>query len=536
MSKKIKTDYYSLFLHIQEYISGTIEYSELKHTAASFGIYKQRDNKFMARIRITGGEISKDKLSAILQISEKYSIGFLHLTSRQDIQMHDVDIKNIIPIVTECTEKGMPFRGGGGDTFRNVAVCHHSGFSKESVFDVLPYAKQLTSRISNYDKAFDDLPRKIKIGFSCCDKDIALAKLQDLGFIAKAQNGIEGFVVYGGGGMGNQSSVGVKLIDFLPAGNAIQCAIAMTDLFYDHGDRTSRSKARIRFILKKMGETKFRNLFLKYYNNLKDCKRGIPPLDKTINFMSNHKSDSECKRAVSSKISLLPFNEWESRAVSNTEFDNTALVKLFVPYGNLQIADLKKIIEIMSETKSCFVRLSRGENIYIPVGNSDLQYVFRQLNDYKQTADFTANSLKGLITSCIGAKTCAIGIVDSHKFSDSITKELNLFFCQNPDNKTNFFKNIINTIKISGCPNSCSNHPAFSLGFQGIRRKNKEGLPTDYCKLFIGGKPDKLNECVDGLLLDSEQIGKYVLDLVQKYYKTKKENRELSFNSFLSTN
>ena len=540
----IKTDYSSLFPHIQKYISGTIEYSELKHTAASFGIYKQRDEKFMARIRITGGEISKDKLSAISQIAVKYSVGFLHLTSRQDIQLHDVDINNIIPIVTECTEKGMPFRGGGGDTFRNVAVCDHSGFSEESAFDVLPYAKQLTSWISNYNKAFDNLPRKIKIGFSCCSKDLALAKLQDLGFIAKIQNGKKGFIVYGGGGMGNQSSIGIKLIDFIPTKNAIQCAIAMTDLFYDYGDRTSRSKARIRFILKKMGEAEFRNLFLKYYNNPEGCKREVPPLDKTTCFMSNHKCTTDvCKIAVptltktiNGDTQLSHFENWKTYAVSSTTLKNTALIKLFIPYGNLEVADLNKIVEIMSKTKSFFARLSREENISIPVRDSELKYVFTQLNDYLQIADFTGNSLKGLITSCIGAKICPIGIIDSHKFTNSIAKELDLFFNQEPDKKTDFFNNIIDTIKVSGCPNSCSNHPAVSLGFQGIRRKNKLGIPTDYCKLFIGGQPDQLNKCVNGVLLDSEQIGKYVLELIQKYYRIKKENKELSFNSFLSTN
>ena len=536
MSKKneIKTDYSSLFQHIQKYICGTIDYPELKHTTAPFGIYKQRNDKFMARIRVTGGEFSQKKLSSLIQIAEKYSIDFLHLTSRQDIQLQGTDIKNIIPIVKECTENDMPFRGGGGDTFRNVAVCYNSGFSESCIFDVLPYAKQLASLMFKYDKAFDNLPRKIKIGFSCSEKDTTLAKLQDLGFIAKVQDGIKGFTVYGGGGMGNQSSVGIELMNFIPAEKIFEYAIAMTDLFYDHGDRTSRSKARIRFILKRLGEEEFKKIFSSYLNKI-DLAEFNNVFNVSCSISESTLFDNSDIRPT---IELTPtelsvYDKWKERAVFNTKVDNIVLIKLFVPYGNLQTSDMKKITEIMSETKSRFIRLSREENIYIPIKSTDIKYVFKQLNDYRQINDLTGNSLKGLITSCIGAKTCVIGIIDSRKFSDSIAEELDIFFSQNPNNKTDFFNNIINSIKISGCPNSCSNHPSATLGFQGIRRKNKDGIPTDYCKVFIGGQPDKLNECIDDLLLDSNEIGKYTVNIIKKYYKRKKEEIRLSFKEVL---
>jgi len=526
--------YSSLSQRVQEYINGEINYSDLKHTTALFGIYKQRGNKFMARIRVTGGEISLKQLFALSQIAEKYSVSFLHLTSRQGIQLHGIDVKNIIPIVTECAEYDMPFRGGGGNTFRNVAVCYHSGLIEDSIFDVLPYAKQLTSYVLSYNKAFDDLPRKIKFGFSCCEKDTGLAKLQDLGFIAKIQNRIEGFVVYGGGGMGNQSAVGIELIDFISADEVAKCAIAMIDLFYDHGDRSNRSKARIRFILKKYGDKKFKKLFLSYLKkvdlieNVSTTQVYSPKPETTLYNCSEIHSSIEL-----SSTELSRYNEWKLHAIFNTQLDNIVLVKLFVSHGNLSIADLKKMIKIMSEVKVHFIRLSRGQNIYIPIKNSDVKYVFKQLNNYRQTTDFTGASLRGLLTSCIGAKTCAIGIVDTPKFSDSIAKELDVFFMNYPEFKTDFLKNIINSIKISGCQNSCSNHPAVTLGFQGIRRKNKEGTPTDYCKVFIGGQPDKLNESIDGLLLDSKQIGKYVYDLVKKYYEMKIANREICFNDMV---
>ncbi len=533
----IKTDYSSLFEQIPKYINGTIEYPELKHTTAPFGIYKQRNGNFMARIRVTGGEVSFEKLSAISKIAEKYSVGFLHLTSRQAIQLHDVDIKKIISIVTECTENNLPFRGGGGDTFRNVAACYHSGFSEDSVFDVLPYAKQLTSSMFNYDKAFDNLPRKIKFGFSCCKNDTSLAKLQDLGFIATIQNGIKGFTVYGGGGMGNQSTVGIELMNFIPSNEIIRYAFAMTDLFNDHGDRTSRSKARVRFILKRLGAEEFKKLFFNYLDNVilpEDidlCQVPSSPVSETELFSGA----ADVLPIINLSPTELPlYDKWKLRVLSNIKFDNTVLIKLLIPHGKLRVIDLKKIVELMSETKSDIARLSREENMYIPIKKLDTEYFFSQLNNYREEADFTGYSLQGLITSCIGAKICFIGIIDAPKFTDSIAKELNIFFTKHPEFIPDFFNNVLNSIKISGCPNSCSNHPSVALGFQGIRRKNKDGVPTDYCKVYTGGQPDKLNECIDGLLLNSTQIGKYVCDLIKKYYEQKSDNEALNFSDYIN--
>ncbi len=523
-------DYSILFNELNKFNNNQISYSELKSTTANYGIYQQRDGKFMIRIRITGGEISLTKLSAIYKISDKYRPDFIHLTSRQDFQLHGIDNKDIIPIINECTENEMPFRGGGGDTFRNIAVSYDSGLSEESVFNVLPFAKLLTKNMFEYDKAFDNLPRKLKIVISSNKKDNALAKIQDLGFIAKTKSGKQGFEVYGGGGMGNQSSEGVKLLDFIEDTNIYKCARAMTDLFYDHGDRSSRSKARIRFILKKLGSEKFKQLFLNYYNNI-----NIEPENKLIEageikledilpcnseMLSDKLTDHETKL----------FCSWKQYAVKKTQFKDVSLVQLFIPYGNINLGDFQQLIQCINSAGIRFVRLSREETIYMPVHESKLEFVFKHL----LKLGYTATSLKGQITTCVGTKTCPIGIINTHDFSDDIAKELDAYFEDKPNNKKDFLNNILEEIKISGCPNSCSNHLAFLIGFQGIRKKNIHKIPTDYCKIFLGGNTNSLGLPANDLLLESNNIGKYVTSIIKDYYIQKEKNKALNFRTFLS--
>ena len=523
-------NYSLLFKKLNEFINKQISYSDLKSTAANYGIYQQKDGKFMARIRITGGEVSSTQLSAIYNIVEKYNPDFIHLTSRQDIQLHGLDIENIIPLINECTKNKMPFRGGGGDTFRNIAVSYNSGLSDESVFNVLPFAKQLTEIMFKYDKAFDDLPRKLKIVISCNKRDNALAKIQDLGFIAKIKDGRRGFEVYGGGGMGNQSSPGIQLLDFINDADVYKCALAMTDFFYDHGDRSSRSKARIRFILKKLGTEKFKQLFLDYYNNIdieiENCFLENPELQFNDIFLTNLQKPSDKLSKSEAEI----FSKWKNYAITKTKFKDISLVKLFIPYGNLKLKELKRLVQCISSTGIHFVRLSREETIYMPVHNNTLESVFKQL----LKLGYTVNSLKGQITTCIGTKICPIGIINTHEFSDNIGKELDSYFEDNTDKKKDFLNNILEEIKISGCPNSCSNHHAFLLGFQGIRKKNIHNIPTDYCKIFIGGNTNSLGLSPNDLLLDSKQIGKYVTSIIKDYYIQKEKNKEISFKDFLS--
>ena len=186
MQDKLKAEHLLLKQEISKFLNGEISAADLKHSTAPFGIYQQRDELFMTRIRVTGGHITNSELQIIADIIEDNNIGYAHLTTRQDIQLHGVPGKNIYDTVRNCTENGLLFKGGGGNTFRNIAVSPDSGIAPNSVFDVIPYARSLADMIFTWDKAFE-LPRKLKIGFAASGKDEFMAAVQDLGFIAKSK-------------------------------------------------------------------------------------------------------------------------------------------------------------------------------------------------------------------------------------------------------------------------------------------------------------------------------------------------------------
>ena len=236
MKNELKAEHLALKKDVASFLNKELSAADLKHSTAPFGIYQQRDDLFMTRIRITGGHINISELRRIANIIDENNISYAHLTTRQDIQLQGVPPENIYAIVRSCTESGLPFKGGGGNTFRNIAVSPDSGIAPDNIFDVVPHAKSLTDIIFKWDKAFE-LPRKLKIGFASSEKDELMAMLQDLGFVARIKDGKLGFKVYGGGGMGKESALGIKLFDFISLDEVPRCTLAITELFYDHGDR-----------------------------------------------------------------------------------------------------------------------------------------------------------------------------------------------------------------------------------------------------------------------------------------------------------
>jgi len=259
----MKQAYKELKEAFEAYQQGTLTSEKLKPIVAPFGIYEQRNGLFMLRIRVTGGVIACSALKGIADLLEREG-GTVHLTSRQDIQLHDVPAEKAARLVEACDLLGLPFKGGGGNTYRNILASARSGIAEEGLFDVYPYALLLNQTLQASEKSFQ-LPRKLKIGVFTSEQERLSAAVQDLGFLATRRAGQDGFTVYAGGGMGRDSAIGITLFDFLPVTEVLRVAVACMELFHDHGDRTNRNQARIRYLLKRLGQADFKKLFSDYY-------------------------------------------------------------------------------------------------------------------------------------------------------------------------------------------------------------------------------------------------------------------------------
>lgn len=477
--------YLQLKTKIDEYISGNITADQLKPFAAPFGIYEQRNGLFMARIRISGGHIILKNIRDIARIMEQNKIGYAHLSTRQDIQLHDVPAENIFSTIESCDLSGFPFKGGGGNTYRNIIASPDSGFGPDSIFDVMPYVDELNSFLKKYEKAFG-LPRKLKAGFFSNQSEVLNAAVQDLGFIGKTSDGRRGFKVYGGGGMGRESSLGVVLFDFLPDSEVLRCAAAMTDLFYDHGDRTNRNQARIRYILKKLGADEFKKLFNEYYAK-------TPAYPSVLNAESNYTQlAGKFKRVETPAVSENGYDSWKRYAVIPTNSGpDISSVRLYVPYGNLTALQLVKLAGLFEKLNSGFVRLLPSQDILIPlVHASSLAQIYNSLLQDLPEIDLTLKSFKGHIVSCVGSGVCKIGILKSPDIADAVAVEMDKLLPVDTPEKVKILRTLTDCVRISGCPNSCAGHPAAKIGLQGQKKRIGEAA-EDVCLFFTGLSTDE---------------------------------------------
>ncbi|MEM4248056.1 MAG: nitrite/sulfite reductase [Candidatus Nanoarchaeia archaeon] len=458
----------------EAFANGLIGNNDIKKVTAPAGIYEQKNSKFMMRIRVPGGQLSLNEAKKIINIISKYQIEKLHITTRQDLQLHDVDICKIPKIAKDFLEIEMPFYGGGGDTFRNITACPHSGFCNESAFDVVAHAKKLSSFLMDYEKAFD-LPRKFKIAFSCCQEDYSMAKFTDLGFIAKFADGKKGFEVHSGGGVGKESCVGIKISDFIPETDIFPYAIAGINFFHQHGNRNNRSKARLRFLLIEKGEDFFRQEFTKYLELLKNLQ--------------------------------VPEYKFE-----NTVYKDGALARLFIPHGNLNASQFTKIINMAEECGAEFLRFSQEQDLFVGPISEQAKIQFRN-----SLPELNGQRINGLIKSCVGASICKIGLLDASKHAQAVSEKLSDILSSMTDEKRNNAIEMISaSIKISGCQNSCGGNKTAKYGFQGCRRNIAGVLKDFYLFQRDGSKKDsKLSENT-GIEIPAEDIPDFIIKLINE--------------------
>ncbi|MGL5951195.1 MAG: hypothetical protein ACRCZH_07245 [Cetobacterium sp.] len=474
---EIEKEYLDLETGIIDYSNSIIKSPDLKKKGSKFGIYEQKGKMMMLRLKAVGGELSKSNFKDLVDIMFDQNIPYLHLSTRQNYQLHEVQFDKVKSTINLCNEKEMYFRGGGGNTFRSILVSTYTGVDKKSNFDVAPYAKMIENEIFLMDKAFD-FGRKLKIGFSNSVEDEFVMAVQDMGFVAKEINGKKGFKVFAGGGMGRGSKIGHILIEFLPEEDLLKAVRAIIELFYDRGDRVNRMQARLRFLVEKIGIEGFRKLFLEYFNKEKLENGFIETINYTkyINGLNRFELDN-----VSDN-----FKQWTDICVKETKFKDIVSLVLYVKNGDLTKEHAKKLSTLLDKINTPIVRATINQNLVIPlVHRSSLPYIYEFLNNEIPEIVTESFSIRGQIRACVGAKICMIGVQDSVGIADAISIELDTLATKYPQYKKIIFKEAKN-IRISGCPSSCAGIPVAPLGFIGLKKKINDIL-TDCMQVYMGG-------------------------------------------------
>lgn len=438
------------------------ELTEFKPFSARMGIYKEGPkDTFMIRPRIPGGVITLEQLKALNEIAKKYAGGKMRFTTRQDIQLHSVRLDDLDKVLEELIKEGFTTKAAGGDGVRNAACSPLSGVQQGEAFDVTPYMLE----VCNYMLIDPDnvrLPRKFKISFSSHPEDTAHATIADIGFIAKIVAGQRGFEVYGGGGLGVGARIALKLEDFIPDSEALYYIQAMRNVFAKEGDRTNRQKARLRFVVQRLGEKDFIALFkeeLQLVKSNPELKLHITP----------EEISSTCV-----KENEMPLDKRYQNSVIPQKQAGLYSVYLHPQNGNMLADRMDEVIAFLEKLGyKTSIRTTMTQGFYVrDLQRKDIASLLKLAETFSSVYDID-NSI-----TCAGPTICNFGINNSQGMLNKIIETFK--------NETFDIKNALPRIHISGCYNSCGHHQKGLIGLTGKRKRTEDGVVPMYTILFNG--------------------------------------------------
>lgn len=498
---------------LDDYLAGRTSYARFSGVRVPWGNYSHRGGKvFMSRIRIPAGVVNGQQLKAIAHAAKKFGNARAHVTTRQDIQLHEVKIEDTIKVIEYLKEYNLSPRGGGSNTVRNITACVRSGICSGEVFDVRANAIALSEFLLSKDTSFN-LPRKFKIGFSGCSSDCAGCLTNDVGFLAQVKDGKKGFKVYVGGGMGAESMLGKLFVDFLPEEELGYCVEAIKNTYYKNGDRRNKHHNRLRFLIGDIGFDKFKALYGEELKALKeneyivlrkiefsypkDVKEGIPQSD-----------DKEYK-------------EFIKYSIHKQRQKGLVAAELRIPRGDIPADKLTALADLEKDFTQIEFGTSLNQNILIcNIKETDVYKLFTALK--KILEDFLYPSTLLDVVSCKGALTCNLGLCNSPGLTEEVEKVIKDNFIGKP-----VFKKA--EIRINGCPNSCGRHPLGLISLHGIARR-VSGRPLPFYKLLLGGRIalDNTRLAKDtGILIPAKSVPLFLKDFIAKINSQINDNTDI---------
>ena len=475
---------------IDQFKAGEIQAGQLKSNRVPMGIYEQRKNQhYMLRLRCAGGLVTPEQLAKIAFVGHQLSTSHLHVTTRQEIQIHNVDIEDAVPALRKLEKIGISSAGGGGNTVRNMMVDDRSGLTAEEEFDVYPYVEELTSRLIAEKDSFT-MPRKYKVAIDTSVDTANYSYIADLGLQARIKDGKRGFRVLIAGSAASNAHTGWEVFDFLPEKDLYRAAKALKNWFHKYGNRRNRHKARMRYVFYKYGTEEAKRLYLEEFEALKK--------DPSIDFeapalpLEHHKpsfsplSEKEDKNARG-YFDREAFETWKRRYAhkqTNAEGLKENLWYAYIPlrHGNNSTDFFAEVAEYLGNYGNDVIRFTKKEQIQ--VRNIPEEYLpniyafFKKLGIYQVDYPVVVTNL----TCCTGADTCRLGICLPKGAIDAIAKQLlssDLDLDAIPDFE----------LRMNGCTNICALATWGDLGFSGrVGRVGDDPYPAYTVWLPVKGK------------------------------------------------
>ncbi len=469
----VQKDILELEKKIRLFKDGGLDEEKFRSLRLARGVYGQRQPGVqMIRMKIPYGKLTVRQLRRIADVSDEFSTGRLHITTRQDIQIHYVDLDRTPELWSQLEQDEVTLREACGNTVRNVTASETAGIDPEEPFDLSPYAHGLFEYFLR-NPIGQEMGRKFKVSFSSSDADTGLSYMHDLGFIAKSRNGEPGFKVMLGGGLGSQPRHADELYEFLAADKIIPLMEGVIRVFDRYGERKSRAKARMKFLLKDLGLDGFKEL-------LEAEQPAIPvhtfPID-TADYPLTHPSHKEAPQIAISDPKA--FEIWKKTNVVTQKQPGYVAVGIKVLLGDFYTSQARQLSDLVENFAAGELRLTLRQNILIPfVQEASLPYIYTELLNMGLAEAGYNKALD--ITACPGTDTCNLGIASSTGIAEELEKVI-------ASEYPNYINNPDVVIKISGCMNACGQHNMAHIGFQGMSVRTKEKLVAPALQVLLGG-------------------------------------------------
>ena len=469
----VEKDIIELAHKIEQFNNLEIDEEKFRSLRLARGVYGQRQQGVqMIRIKLPYGKVRSNQLRRISEVSDEYSRGRLHITTRQDIQIHHVDLNRTPELWAELERDDVTLREACGNVVRNVTASETAGIDVNEPFDVSPYADALYKFFLR-NPICQEMGRKFKVSFSATDEDTGLSYLNDLGYIAKIENGVRGFKVLVAGGLGSQPRHAEVLYDFLPSDKMIPAMESVLRVFDRYGERKSRAKARMKFLLKDIGLAAFKEL-------ITEEQKAIELKSVAIDYQSYVPSKPVSVEIPETVIQdEVAFDLWKKTNIIPQKQEGFVAIGIKVLLGDFYTDKARLLANLVDVYAAGEIRLTLRQNIIIPfVKEALLPFFYTELEKlgfveagYNKAVD---------ITACPGTDTCNLGIASSTGIAKELERVITTEYPQ-------YLKNEDLVIKISGCMNACGQHNMANIGFQGMTVRTPEKLVAPALQVLLGG-------------------------------------------------
>jgi sulfite reductase beta subunit-like hemoprotein len=473
---------------VQQYLAGEIEEDVFRVFRLNQGIYGQRQggHNQMVRIKVPHGSLQPEQLEMLGYLAREYSRGWAHLTTRQNVQMHFVQLEQLPEVLRLLASVDLTTREACGDTVRNVTGCHLAGACPFEVLDISPWAQATTDFFLRNPYA-QRLPRKFKINFSGCVTDCGQAMFNDIGVIGvnqpKPDGTLEpGFKVVFAGGLGANPHPAQALEEFTPREQLMPTLEAIVRVFDHYGNRDNKLRARMKWLVDTMGVDELRDRVFKERKFLPAATEypgGIPDIVQERGDAPAGTGDGPVTKVGEAPVQFLglsPYEKWDHANVVRGRANGTVSAYAYCRLGDITTEQFNELAQ-MQRDFGFEVRITNRQNFALrglrEEQLTDLHARLAAIGMAEPGAELARD-----VVACPGADTCNLAVTQSRGLADDIGKELEEAGLAEVGGVR---------VNISGCTNSCGQHHISDIGFVGVERRAHGRAAPGY-QMLLGGK------------------------------------------------